>query len=145
MRAIPSPHESTTPVSRTSSCFSNSLICSRMMSLISAARICIVVPPAAGLRAPFGDLPAAAQELGANAAVVDRGAGGEHHAAEQLGIDLRREEDLAPAREPPREGDELAALARRERHGRAHEHPGAPELVVDERVVRPGDLVDEAQ
>src|SRR5438105_4247464 len=39
MRAMPSPQESTMPVSRTSSCFSYSLICSRMISLISAARI----------------------------------------------------------------------------------------------------------
>jgi hypothetical protein len=44
--------DSTVPVSRTSSCFSNSLICSRMMSLISAARICIVASPLTATRRP---------------------------------------------------------------------------------------------
>src|SRR2546428_13326145 len=111
MRAMPSPQESTMPVSRTSSCFSCCLICSRMMSLISAARICIVVfPPGPRLAAALGHLLRQATELGPQAPIVDRPADVEHHARHQLRVDIGGGEDLPPARQAPCELDELARL-----------------------------------
>src|SRR2546425_11512054 len=101
MRAMPSPQESTMPVSRTSSCFSCCLICSRMMSLISAARICIVVPPGRRLAGALGHLPRQAGELGSQAPVVDRPADVEHDPTEQLGIDVGGRENLLAARQAP--------------------------------------------
>src|SRR2546425_11408455 len=114
MRAMPSPQESTMPVSRTSSCFAYSLICSRMMSLISAARICIAIPPGRRLATALGHLLREARELGPQAPVVDRPADVEHDPADQLGVELGGGENLA-AREAPRQLDELVALGRAER------------------------------
>src|ERR671931_291636 len=102
MRAMPSPQESTMPVSRTSSCFSYPLICSRMMSLISAARICIArFPP--GLGFARGHLLRQARQLRPHAAIVNGPPDIEHDAAEKIRIDLGRGEDLAPAGQPPRQ------------------------------------------
>src|SRR5882724_2670104 len=118
MRAMPSPQESTTPVSRTSSCFSYSLICSRRMSLISAARICIAVfPPGRRLAAAHGHLLRQASELGPQAPIVDRPADVEHDAADQLRVDLGGGENPLAAREAPRQLDELVPLGRAERRG----------------------------
>src|SRR5215472_667905 len=84
MRAMPSPVDRTTPVSRTSRLFSYSRICSRMMSLISAARICMtVVPPDLSLTA-LGHLSAHSGQLRAEAPVPDRAADVQHDPAEQL-------------------------------------------------------------
>src|SRR5207247_4391079 len=102
MRAMPSPQESTMPVSRTSSCFSYSLICSRMMSLISAARICIAVPPGRRLAAALGHVLRQAGELGPQAPVVDRPADVEHDPGDQLGVELRGGEDPLGGRQSPR-------------------------------------------
>src|SRR5436190_952210 len=112
MRAMPSPQESTMPVSRTSSCFSYSLICSRMMSLISAARICIAVPPGRRLAAALGHLLRQAGELGPQAPVVDRPAGVEHDPRDQLGVELGGGDHPPAAREAPRPLDELVPLGR---------------------------------
>src|SRR5437773_5726528 len=125
MRAMPSPQESTMPVSRTSSCFSYSLICSRMMSLIAGARSCIPVPPGRRLAAALGHLLRQAGELGPQAPVVDRPAGVEHDPADQLGVELGGGENPLVAREVLRQLDELVPLGRAERRGRADRDPGA--------------------
>src|SRR5881409_3675455 len=135
MRAMPSPQESTMPVSRTSSCFSYSLICSRMMSLISAARICIAVPPGWQLAAALGHLLRQAGELGPQAPVVDRPVDVEHDPADQLGVELGGGENSLAAREAPRQLDELVPLGRADRRRRTDRDPGAPELVVEQGVV----------
>src|SRR5438046_2182701 len=133
MRAMPSPQESTTPVSRTSSCFSYSLICSRMMSLISAARICIAVfPPGRRLAAAHGHLLRQASELGPQAPIVDRPADVEHHTPEQLWVEIGGGKDISPARQAARELDELGSLAGAERRRRADRDAHAPELVVEQ-------------
>src|SRR5881409_2204022 len=129
MRAMPSPQESTMPVSRTSSCFAYSLICSRMMSLISAARICIAVPPGRRLAAALGHLLRQARELGPQAPVIDRPADVEHDATEQLGIDLGGGKNFLAARQAPRQLDDLSPLRRAERRRRTDRDAGAPELV----------------
>src|SRR5213076_525346 len=128
MRAMPSPQESTMPVSRTSSCFSYSLICSRMMSLISAARICIAVfPPGRRLAGALGHLPRQAGELGSQAPVVDRPADVEHDPTDQLGVELRGGENFLPVRQTPGQLDELVPLDRAERRGRTDRDADAPE------------------
>src|SRR5213080_3242723 len=110
MRAMPSPAERTIPVSRTSSCFSYRSIWSRMMSLISAARICIDLFPPARLDAALGHLLGEARELCPHAPIVYRPSDVEHDAADQLGIDLGRRDDVAAPGEAPRELDELVPL-----------------------------------
>src|SRR5437762_3001157 len=142
MRAMPSPQESTMPVSRTSSCFSYSLICSRMMSLISAARICIAVPPGRRLAAALGHLLRQAGELGPQAPVVDRPADVEHDPADQLGAEpglaergRRPIELLARRLEGP-------VLAGQREHGtrialaEAAAHAGAPAPATNSRTNR---------
>src|SRR5438876_12200450 len=111
MRAIPSPAESTTPVSRTSSCFSNSLICSRMTSLISAARICIDLSPRR-LRAALAHLLPQTAELRLQAAIVHGTPGVEHDPTQKVRIDLEGREHLASAGEPARQLHELVLLGR---------------------------------
>src|SRR5207249_10364295 len=107
MRAMPSPQESTMPVSRTSSCFSYSLICSRMMSLISAARICIAVfPPRRRLAAAHGHLPRHASELGPQPPTVDRPADVALHTPPPPRAALGGGTDLSPPRPAPRALDE---------------------------------------
>src|SRR5207247_7926939 len=103
MRAMRAPHGSTRPFSRTSSCFSYSLICSRMMSLISAARICIAVPPGRRLAAALGHVLRQAGELGPQAPVVDRPADVEHDPGDQLGVELGGGENPLAARQAPRQ------------------------------------------
>src|SRR5207247_2393893 len=134
MRAMPSPAESTKPVSRTSSCFSYSLIWSRMTSLISAARICIdLFPP--------GPERAADQRLEDGG---DVGQDGQTIAlrqqAEQV-ADGRREAERG--RRLTRDAEPRARIDRRasqdELQARLLEHGGhAPELLRrrDERVAR---------
>src|SRR5439155_22235109 len=111
MRAMPSPAESTKPVSRTSSCFSYSLIWSRMTSLISAARICIdLFPPPGPLGATPGHLLAQADELRPEAPVIHRAVDVEHHAPEELCIHPRRGQHPAPPGPPAGEpGEALLA------------------------------------
>src|SRR5207249_740681 len=85
------------------SCFSYSLICSRMMSLISAARICIAVfPPGRRLAAAHGHLLRQASELGPQAPIVDRPADVEHHTPEQLWVEIGGGKDISPARQAAR-------------------------------------------
>src|SRR6266581_8683272 len=145
MRAMPSPQESTMPVSRTSSCFSYSLICSRMMSLISAARICIAVPPGRRLAAALGHLPRQAGELGSQAPVVDRPADVEHDPTDQLGVELRGGENFLPVRQTPGQLDELVPLDRAERRGRTDRDADAPELVVEQSVVPAREVAQDRQ
>src|SRR5438132_1169383 len=139
---MPSPQDSTTPVSRTSSCFSYSLICSRMMSLISAARICIAVFPPGRRLAAHGHLLRQASELGPQAPIVDRPADVEHHAPEQLWVEIGGGEDLLPARQAARELDELGSLAgegeqrARVALGEAARHAGAPTPATNSRTNR---------
>src|SRR6185295_16388634 len=100
MRAIPSPVERTMPVSRTSSRFSYSRICSRMMSLISAARICIsLFPPARGSVAALGHVFCETRELRPQAPVVDDATDVEDDSAQELRIDLRGGDHLPASRE----------------------------------------------
>src|SRR5689334_20540259 len=120
MRAMPSPVERTIPVSRTSSCLAYSLICSRMMSLISAARICIAVfSPPRGLGAALGHPLRQALELGLHAAIVHGPAHVERDTAQELGVDLRGGENLPPPREATRQLDELVLLGDAERRSRS--------------------------
>src|SRR5690242_4809749 len=102
-----------------------------MTSLISAARICISRLPARRLGAALGHLLRQPCQLRLQASIVYRAADVEREAAQQLGIDLRRGQHLAPLREPPRELDELGALRRAQRGGRADRHARAAELVVE--------------
>src|SRR5437667_56407 len=135
MRAMPSPVESTKPVSRTSSCFSYSLIWSRMTSLISAARICIDLFPPGPLGATLGHLLAQADELRPEAPVVHRAVDVEHHAPEELCIHLRRGQHLAPPGQPPGKVDEVVLLGPAEGRRRSDQRPGAPECVINQLLV----------
>src|SRR5438094_10524022 len=127
MRAMPSPAESTKPVSRTSSCFSYSLIWSRMTSLISAARICIDLFPPGPLGATLGHLLAQADELRPEAPVVHRAVDVEDHTPEEVRVHLRRDQHLAPAGQPPGELDEVVLLGHAEGCRRPDHGPGASE------------------
>src|SRR5436309_5529 len=131
MRAMPSPAESTKPVSRTSSCFSYSLIWSRMTSLISAARICIDLFPPGPLGATLGHLLAQADELRPEAPVVHRAVDVEHHAPEELCIHLRRGQHLAPPGQPPGKVDEVVLLGPAEGRRRSDQLAPPAERVFD--------------
>src|SRR5262249_2053145 len=110
MRAMPSPADRTTPVSRTSRLFSYSRICSRMMSLISAARICMtVVPPALSLAA-LGHLSAHSGQLRAEAPVPDRATDVQHDSAEQFRIDLGVHDHVVRVHQPFRQLGQFGLL-----------------------------------
>src|SRR5439155_1920645 len=145
MRAMPSPEESTKPVSRTSSCFSYSLIWSRMTSLISAARICIDLFPPGSLGATLGHLLAQAEELRLEASVVHRAVEIEHHAPQELGIHLGRREHLAAPAQAADQVDEFVLLGRAERGCRADENACPAEGRVDQLLVDAGDVGHEVE
>src|SRR5262252_8969327 len=133
MRAIPSPVERIVPVSRTS-------ICSRMTSLISAARICIPCSPCGALRAALGHRPREAGELCAYAAVVYRAGDVEDDSPEQIGVHLGGRDDLASTGHPARELDDLVPFGAGERR-RGPDRDACPtELLVEETVVPARDL-----
>src|SRR5262249_8814270 len=122
MRAMPSPVDRTTPVSRTSRLFSYSRICSRMMSLISAARICMtVVPP--DLLAALGHLSAHSGQLRAETSVPDRAPDVQHDATEQLRIDLGVQDHVVRVHQSFRQLGQFGLLRRPERDGGADARP----------------------
>src|SRR5213080_1970804 len=145
MRAMPSPAESTKPVSRTSSCFSYSLIWSRMTSLISAARICIDLFPPGPLGATLGHLLAQADELRPEAPVIHRAVDVEQHAPEELCIHLRRGQHLAPPGQPAGELDEVVLLGPAEGRRRPDQRARAAERVVDQLLEDGGDVGQDVQ
>src|SRR5437867_7978391 len=117
-----------------------------MMSLISAARICIdLFPPARRLDAALGHLLGEARELRPHAPIVYRPSDVEDNAADQFGIDLGRRDDVAAAGETPRELDELVPLARAEQRRRTDRDACSPDLVVEEIFVPAGDVGQDHQ
>src|SRR5215468_6739228 len=145
MRAMPSPVDRTTPVSRTSRLFSYSRICSRMMSLISAARICMTVVLPDLTLADLGHLSAYSGQLCAETPVPNRAADVQHDPAEQLRIDLCVHDHVVRVHQPLRQLGQFGLLRRPERRGGADACPRPPELVIDQRFVRLRDLAEQPE
>src|SRR5882724_9846316 len=106
-----------------------------MMSLISAALICMKRISPRKLCAGADHLVGEAFKLRLHAAVVDGAAHGERDAADQLRVDLGRQHDETRAREALRERLERRELLRLELRRAADRHTGTPELPVDEALV----------
>src|SRR5438874_11122698 len=94
---MPSPTESTVPVSATSTLRENSRICLRMISEISSARICMSSCPS-GIRSGAAGAFSQGLELGAEAAVVDDAVDFRDQPGEELRVDLRLELDFSSSR-----------------------------------------------
>src|SRR5262245_19511597 len=145
MRAMPSPADRTTPVSWTSSCFSYSRICSRMMSLISAARICMTVLLPDLALAALGHLAAHSEHLRAKTSIPDCPPDVEHDATEQLRVHLGGDHHLAGAGEPLRQLGQLGLLGGAERRGRPDARSRSSQLLVDQRLVGLGHLAQQLE
>src|SRR5207248_10846023 len=90
---MPSPVESTVPVSLTSICLPYDLICSRRMRLISSARISMAVRSVSPFLLEGGVLQLFAEplQLRLQASVPDRGTDLRHEAAEDRRVGSRLE------------------------------------------------------
>src|SRR3954469_14221392 len=138
---MPSPVESTVPVSATSTCLPYPLICSRRMRLISSARISAMLfcsVTAKGSEGRVLQLFAHALELRAEAAVQHRRANLSHRAADQRRVRLRLQHDRSARHAPDRLAQPLQlVLAERARRGPVC--PPAAGLLIAHGVVRAGD------
>src|SRR5262245_59455577 len=116
-----------------------------MMSLISAARICMTVFPPTGALGVAGHLLAHSCQLRAKAAVPDPSAGVEDDTTEQLGIDVGAYHHVGGPDQALRELGQLRLLGRAERRRGANAHARSADLRVDERVVCPRDVTEQWQ
>src|SRR5438477_5825272 len=136
---MPSPVESTVPVSETSTCLPYPLICSRRIRLISSARISICATPFQKTLDRRGLEPIAhALELAAQAAVVLGGADLGDDAADQRGIGPGVEDDVAPGHLFHRALQALQ-FAIGERSGRGDGGADPANLRVGKVAIDPGD------
>src|SRR5215510_12720629 len=114
-----------------------------MMSLISAARICIVLLPPVESLLLHGHFPAQTLELGPDRAVVHRAPDIDHHTAQQIRIDDHAGNDVPLVREAAREIEDALLLRGPQRDRAAYDDPQAPDLPVDELFVYPRQVGDE--
>src|SRR5689334_18391822 len=138
---MPSPADSTLPVSLTSICLPYVLICSRRMRLISSARISMAVRSVSPFLLEGGVLQLFAEplQLRPQAAVPDRGTDLGHDAPENFRVGARLEDQRLARGLGERLAHPLQLLGR---HGRRARHRSAnpADLRVDQVAIAPGDV-----
>src|SRR5690606_18513058 len=140
---MPSPTVRTVPVSSIEVEVSWPWICSRMMRLISSARISMSLEPSCGLCLLGAQRAAESLERGPHAAVEGEAAHVGHEAADQLGIDLGLEQHLLAGRGLER-GLDAGLRGRVEGGGRLDGRPDPSGRVVGEIAIVKIDLLDAA-